>query len=364
MTNNSTNLYTLGHTECVDLIATVGHETTVLVQGHMGSSKSSMLPTLAARFPGHRPIYFDATTKDLGDLMLPRMKDLDGNDYVTFATNEELGMHLQDQPTILMIDEFAKNKGIMNAMLRLIQERQMGRYTLHPKTILFATTNLGAEGVGDLLPPHARNRIMIVEMRKPSAMEWIEWGINAGIDPIVMGWVRENPHCMQDFRECKDPEDNPYIFHPRAVGRTSFVTPRSLHKASNLLKHRSKLPTTTLTAGLIGLIGARAAMDMQAFITLADKLPTLKSIKETPETAPVPDNPAAMCMVIYRALGAVERDWLDAWMVYLNRCPAEAQGMFANGVRAKNYSKAGMVMLHKGFTNWARSNAHLFGADI
>lgn len=363
MTDNA-NIYALGINECADLIGTVGADTAVLVQGHMGSGKSSILQVLARRHPTHTPIYFDCTTKDLGDLMLPRLKDLDGADYVTFATNEELGLHLQDQPCILMLDELGKNKGIMNGMLRLLQERKMGKYKLHSKTLLFATTNLGAEGVGDLIPPHGRNRVMIVEMRKATAMEWVEWGINNGVEPIVLGWVRENPHCMQDFREVKDPEENPLIFHPRAVGRTSFVTPRSLHKASELLKHRGSLPPNVVTAGLIGLIGTRAALDMQAFIALADKLPTLRSIKETPETAAVPANPSAMCMVVYRALAAIERDWIDAWMTYLDRCPAEAQGMFANGVRAKGYSKQGMVMTNKKFTQWAMHNAFLFGSDV
>jgi energy-coupling factor transporter ATP-binding protein EcfA2 len=360
---DNANIYTLGLEQCVNLIASVGTETAVLAEGHTGSGKSSMLHMLAQRFPNHTPVYFDCTTKDLGDIALPRLKDLEGLDYVRFATNEELGLHLPG-PVIVMLDEFGKNRAVQTALLRFLQERQVGSYKLHPESILFATTNLGSEGLGDMLPPHARNRLMLVEVRKPSAMEWVEYGINTGIEPIVMGWVRENPHCMQDFREVKDPEDNPYIFHPRAVGRPSFVTPRSLHKASNLLKKRSTMDDVTLTAGLIGTIGTRAALDMMAFVKLADKLPTLRSIKETPESAPVPENPSAMCMVIYRALGALERDWLDAWMTYLVRCPAEAQGMFANGVRAKGYAKQAMVMTHSGFTNWARRNSYLFAADV
>jgi energy-coupling factor transporter ATP-binding protein EcfA2 len=361
----TTNLYALGHNDLAALIDTVATDVTVLVQGHMGSGKSSLLHTLAQYRPSYHPVYFDCTTKDLGDIMLPKLKDLDGADYVQFATNEELGMHLRDQPTILMIDELGKaNRAVQNGLLRLMQERQLGSYKLHPDSLIFATTNLGGEGVGDMLQAHARNRIMVVEARKPDAIEWIEWGINNGIEPIVLGWVRENPHCMQDFRELRDPEENPIIFHPRAIDRVSFVTPRSLHKASTLLKRRDRLSDQTITAGLIGTIGMRAAMDMMAFVKLADKLPTLKSIKETPELALVPDHPAAVCMVVFRALASVEREWLDAWMTYLLRLSPEAQGMFANGVRARGYSKQGMVMTNRKFTDWARAASHLFAADI
>jgi len=33
-------------------------------------------------------------------------------------------------------------------------------------------------------------------------------------------------------------------------------------------------------------------------------------------------------------------------------------------VRAKGYSKQGMMMTHAAFTTWARKNAHLFAADV
>jgi hypothetical protein len=51
-------------------------------------------------------------------------------------------------------------------------------------------------------------------------------------------------------------------------------------------------------------------------------------------------------------------------MVYMDRLDTEAQGMFANGVRAPKYAKQGLVMTNKGFTAWARSKSHLFAADI
>jgi len=367
MTTNVTGMYALGHDQLISAIIAIGSKRTILVQGHMGIGKSSLLYALENKLPTHTGIYFDATTKDLGDISLPAMmKTTDGESFVRSVPHEELGLHLRDTPLIINIDELAKPGGgrsVQNGLLRLIFEHKMGSYELHPDSIIFATSNLGSEGVGDTLQAHMRNRMVVVEARKPDAMEWIEWGINNGVEPIVLGWVRENPHCMQDFREVKDPEENPYIFHPRAVGRDSFVTPRSLHTASDILKTRDKMDSATLTALLIGAIGTRAALDMAAFITLADKLPTLKSIKETPETASVPTSAAAVCMVVYRALGSVDRSWLDAWMTYMNRLPAEAQGLFANGVRAPSYAKAGLVMTHRGFSDWARKNNYLFGAD-
>jgi len=276
--------------------------------------------------------------------------------------NEELGIHL-DGPIILMLDEIGKaNQAVKNAMLRLIQERQIGSYTLHPDSVVFATTNKGSEGVGDILPPHVRNRMIVVQIKKTNHMDWIEWGINNGIDHSLLGWVKDNPHLMASFEDIKDPSENPYIFDPRAQ-RAAFVTPRSLHSASDILKSREGIDDITLTAALMGTIGDRGAMDLMAFVSLSDQLPTLQSIKDSPLTAKVPDSAAAICMVVYRTMSALDKDWINSWMDYLPRLDTEAQAMFANGVRAKNYSKQSMVMTNKKFTDWAMDNNHLYTAD-
>lgn len=363
MPNNAINMYALGLDQVAALITATGHKRTTLVQGHMGTGKSSLLRTLSAALPKHTPCYFDCTTKDLGDITLPRIAEATADAaYVSYATNEELGAH-HGGPIILMVDEYGKaNPSVKNALLRLMLERKIGSYSLHPDSIIFATTNLGAEGVGDILPPHARNRITVVTVKKPSNMDWIEWGINAGVDHTLLGWCKDNPQLFHSFDDYNDPDDNPYIFHPKQQ-RAAFVTPRSLEAASDILKARHHFDDQTTTAALMGTIGARGAMDLMAFVSLADQLPSLESIKKSPTTAKVPTSAAAVCMVVYRTLATIEQDWIDAWMTYMERLDKEAQGMFANGVRAPKYGRQGLVMTNRVFTAWAMVNGHLFASD-
>ena len=361
--NTAQQMYALSLDQCVDAIKAVGHLRTLLLEGDIGNGKSSTLPTLAKALPDHIACYFDCTTKDLGDITIPNIAKLDdGTGYVTYLTNEELGAH-NHKPIILMVDEFGKaNPAVKNALLRLLLERKIGSYTLHPDSIIYATTNKGSEGVGDMLPPHARNRLTVVRVRKSTNLEWIEWGINAGIDHSLLGWGKDNPHLFASFEDIKDPDENPYIFHPKQQ-RAAFVTPRSLHSASDILHQRHLFDDQTLTAMLMGTIGDRGAMDLMAFVKLSDQLPSLQSIKDEPKTAKVPDSAAAVCMVVYRTLASIESEWLNAWMDYMPRLDNEAQGMFANGVRAPKYSKQSMVMQNKKFTKWAMDNNYLFTAD-
>ena len=84
-------------------------------------------------------------------------------------------------------------------------------------------------------------------VRKTDHMDWIEWGINNDIDPTILGWVKDNPQLFAAFEDVKDPSENPYIFHPKEQ-RAAFVTPRSLHAASDILHVRDQFDDQTLTA--------------------------------------------------------------------------------------------------------------------
>ena len=368
MSNSAVSMYDLNLVQATQLIKTIANSRTVLLQGHMGEGKSSILGELGRDLrETHTAFYFDCTTKDLGDITIPKLKEImvddEGQEFVRYVPNEELGLHL-GKPIILMIDEYGKaNRAVQNSMLRLMLERKLGSHTLHPDSLVFATTNLGSEGVGDILLPHARNRLVVVRLRKSTNIEWLEnWAVNNGVDHTLMAWVKDNPQICHSHEDVTRPEDNQYIFHPKEA-RAAFVTKRSLHAASDILKKREHLDDITLTSALMGTIGERAAMDLMAFVKVSDQLPSLESIKKTPKEAKVPESPAAICMVVYRTLACIDRDWIDAWMDYLPRLDREAQGLFANGVRHPKYGKQALVMQNKKFTEWSFMNNDMFTAD-
>jgi len=370
--NTAQAMYALNINQTADLIGTIGRDITVVVQGNMGTGKSSIINILADRFPNHKPVYLDCTTlTDSADMFMVKYSE-DGKTFKTVPL-EDLGLHLPDQPIILMLDEIGKcNRSVILACNRIMLERKHSGYELHPDSIVFATTNLGSEGLGDLLPAHTRNRITVVTMRNPDNMEFIEdFGINNDLDPALLGFCKEKPELFHSFEQYENPEENPYIPHPRA-NRVAFTTPRSLHRASDILKKREQLCELDkhgnkiypqLTAALVGTIGDRAALDLAAFIALADKLPTREQIETDPMNAPVPDSPAAVCMVVYRALATIERKWVDPWLTYMNRLSKEAQGLFVNGVRAPQYSRRDYVVQNKKYQDWCMANNYMFSAD-
>ena len=226
-------------------ITAVGKNVTVIGQGEPGIGKSAMLKVLAKQNPTHTTAYIDCTLLDLGDFALPYTETVEDsltgvNKITKFAPNARFKMH-EGKPVIVMLDEIGKAmKAVKNVLLTLMLEHRIGDHYLPDGSIVFGTTNLLTDGVGDMLEAHARNRVCFVTVRKPDADEWIEWAISNDIDPTIIAWVKQFPHALASYTDGSQAE-NPYIFNPTRAGMGAVVTPRSLEKASFIAKQRGEL---------------------------------------------------------------------------------------------------------------------------
>jgi hypothetical protein len=339
-------------------VATCGDKVTFIGEGEMGIGKSAMLYKVAEMLPDHIPAYIDCTLLDLGDFALPYTVEENGIKVTKFAPNARFKFHL-GKPVVVMLDEIGKAMtSVKNVLLTLMNEGRIGDHYLPEGSIVFGTTNLMGEGVGDSLQRHARNRVCMVRIRKPDADEWIEnYAIPRGLLPEIIAWVKQFPHCLAAFDDVSQ-RDNPYINHPTKAGQGAVVTPRSLEKACHIAAHRDKLGNNLTIASLAGVIGESAARDMQAFFTVADKLPTWDAIITSPSTAKLPDETIAKCICVFSAITRVEKDTLSKWMTYLQRMDKEWQALFAKSVMKS--PKQAFCVTNKEFRDWALANEWLF----
>ena len=357
--------------EFANAIATVGSDVTIIGQGEPGIGKSSMLKTIAKRFPNYELAYIDCTLLDIGDFALPytELTSGDSNLKVTkFAPNARFKFQ-SGKPVIVMLDEIGKAmKAVKNVLLTLMLEKRIGDVSLPEGSIVFGTTNLATDGVGDSLEAHARNRVCFVTVRKPSAGfgadgsvdndSWGAWALENDIAPEIIAWVKQFPHALESYTDSAQ-KDNPYIFNPTRAGQSAFVTPRSLEKASHIAKKRADLGESVTISALAGTIGESAARDMQAFFTVVDKLPTWEAIMDSPATAKVPDDAVAKCILVFSAITRVDKDTLPKWLKYADRLDKELQALFARSV-VKSTSKQAMAVSNKDFVKWATDNQWLF----
>jgi hypothetical protein len=351
-------------------IHTVGRDVTIIGQGEPGIGKSAMLKFVGEMNPDMQTAYIDCTLLDLGDFALPftetvenKLTDVNKSGTVTkvtkFAPNARFMLHT-DKPVIIMLDEIGKAmKSVKNVLLTLMLEHRIGDSYLPDGSIVFGTTNLASDNVGDMLEAHARNRVAFVTVAKPDADEWIEnYAIPHGIEPTVIAWVKQFPHSLQSYTDPSQAE-NPYIFNPTRAGHGAVVTPRSLEKASHIAKRRTELGDALTISLLTGTIGESAARDMQAFFTVVDRLPTWDAIINDPTGAKLPDDTVARCILVFSAVTRVDKDSLAKWMKYVQRMDMEWQALFATSVM-KSPSKQSFCVMNKDFKDWALANQWLF----
>lgn len=352
-----------------DSIATVGHDVTLIGQGEPGIGKSAVLKMLADRFPNHEIAYIDCTLLDLGDFALPYTETYNDMRVTHFAPNARFKLHT-GKPVIIMLDEIGKAiKSVKNVLLTLMNEHRIGDKTLPEGSIVFGTTNLSSDGVGDMLEAHARNRVCLVTVRKPHAGfqpdgsidpdSWGAWALQNGIEPVVIAAVKQFPDFLESYTDPAQRE-NPYIFHPTKP-QTAFVTPRSLEKASHIAKRRAELGDMVTISLLSGVLGESAARHMEAFFTVVDRLPTWEAIIKDPAGAKVPgaNDAVAKCLTVFSAITRVEKDTLDNWLTYADRLDKEWQALFAKSI-VKSPVKQGMAVSNKKFKDWAIANQWLF----
>ena len=339
-------------------VVSVGRDVTIIGEGEPGIGKSSMLKEVARLLPTHTPKYIDCTLLDLGDFALPYTVDENGMKVTRFAPNARFGMH-EGKPVIIMLDEIGKAmKAVKNVLLTLMLEKRIGDHYLHPDSIVFGTTNLLSDGVGDMLEAHARNRVAFSKVRKSDADTWIDnFAIKSDVAAEVIAWVKQFPQCLASYTD-EAQAGNPYIFNPKRAGQAAFVTPRSLEKASHIVKQRAALGEGLTISLLAGTIGESAARDMQAFLTVADKLPTWDAVVASPDTAKLPDDAVAKCICVFSAISRVERDTLGKFMTYLKRMDKEWQALFARSVMRG--PKQAFCVSNAAFRDWAVDNHWLF----
>lgn len=342
---------TINLAQAATLIATCGHSNTILLRGQPGVGKSSILKALSRQMPDYHVAYVDVANLDLGDLGMPV---IDREAMVTnYAPNARFGVSpTQRKPVLLMLDELGKaSRPVLNMLLPVILEHRLGDVQLPEGSIVFATTNLDTDGVGDNVPAHAYNRMTVAVVANPTPDEWLTWAADNGVCPEVMAFAKQYPQVFESYTELGEGDKNPYIFNPRTGQTRMFCSPRSLERASHLIHSRAALGDALLPA-LIGTVGESAARDMEAMVHLSDQVPTYEQVVANPDKAKLPKSAPGFFIMAFMLAGRVQEDTLDAVITYTARWEDdsfEGYTLFIHSL-ASNAKKVGFACANRRMT--------------
>ena len=341
----------LSFTQVLDLIASVGHKRTIIVEGENGIGKTALFHALKAmpKFANHIAVDpIDCTQLSDGSVWMP---DLDREHGVSRELpNERFGVSKGNQlgvngatPIMCFLDEIAKApQFIKNVLAPIIYERRVGNYHMPEGSVVFCATNLAVEGLGDSIQAHLRNRLVFVKMRKPTAKEWVQWAVDKGINANVIAFVNNYDMVMDSFLdyekggkfEGKDmSKDNGYIFNPRAMS-LAYATPRSLVAAGDILDEGDGvLDDDTLEAALVGTVGAVTAESLASFVRFGRDICSFDRVVADTLKAPLADNPSAQLIQVFQFVSRCkDRTEAEAVVKYVWRMRAEMQSIFCNTI--------------------------------
>jgi hypothetical protein len=345
------SILTLNHNQVIAAVQAIGAHRTVLIEGEHGVGKSAIytqlkaLPSFSKFLCLERPI--DCTQLSDGSIWMPQVDKEKG--VSRELPNERFGLHAGNRkgingslPVFMMLDEIAKvPQYVKNMLAPLVYEHRIGDFIAPEGSIIIAATNLSNEGLGDTLPAHIRDRLLLIRLRKPSQPEWCNWAIDTGLHPNSIAFVKINPKIMDSFLDYEEggafagkdlARDNPYIFNPRAM-QLSSASPRSLHAVSDIFYNAAGLDDTTLEALIVGAVGEPTGKDIMAMLAFQSEVTDWDDVMARPDTARIPKSDIGQIMQAYMFISRTkERDEAEKVLKFVSRMGGEPQSVFIHAM--------------------------------
>ena len=341
------------------MIPLIGSELTIVIQSEPGCGKTSLLKMIEEDHGDKFDyIYVDCPVKDMSDIgmTIPNHTSKTLEYYVA-----ELFKLDSDKPKMILLDELMKAPKLLQIIFtRLMLEKMAGDRSLPAGSVIMATSNNASDGVGDSMLAHAANRVCLVRMAKPTPDEWLQWATANGVSRIVRAFVSMFPRVMASYTEGDHQKDNPYIFKP-SMSTLSFCSPRSLAKCDAIVKHRDVLGENATMVALAGTIGASAAGDMAAFLSLEKSLMDVKDIIKKPKDVPMPTDISAQLMIMFQAVDTLAtQDELTSFMEFVERIQSsEVQAVFFT-MMMRSPKAVRLARNNAKIAEWAKNNHELF----
>lgn len=344
--------------ETKKIIKKIGEHLTPVVVSEPGVGKSTLLKMLQEDMgDSYDYIYVDCPVKDMSDIAMtiPNHETKSLEYYVSTLFKLD-----SPKPKVIMLDEMMKAPKLLQIIFtRLTLERMVGDVSLPKGSIVFATSNNSSDGVGDSMLAHAGNRVCKIDMAKPEAKSWLIWADKNEVSKVIMAWVAMYPRCLHSYLD-GGAEDNPYIFNPKKAGQLSFVSPRSLAKASHIVDVRDELGENATMCALAGTLGESAARDMSAFLAIEKQLPSMEDVLKNPKTVKVPDEVSATLMLMFQALDYLKtQDDMSKFMEFVNRvASSEIQAIFFSLILSSSKTVR-IARNNNEVKEWAKDNHQL-----
>ena len=241
---------------------------------------------------------------------------------------------------ILFIDELpTAPPATQNAFLQLLLTRQIGDYKMPMGwSIVSAGNELTDSASVYQMPSPVKNRLSHYKL-EPTLSDWVDWAHQNNIDSNVIAFVQYRPNLLNSF----------------SADEYAFPTPRSWAFVSKKLAMQPDNDNEVIFYGVSSLVGDGPAGEFIAFKEIADELPDIDKIVQTPSEYKKNDNPALLYALATAVATRAEDSTIKNIMKLANKIPVEFQVILMKGI----FSRDASLRKHEDVRNWIKENADI-----
>ena len=209
---------------------------------------------------------------------------------------------------ILFLDEFnSASMATMAAAYKLVLDRYVGEYKLHPRCKTICAGNLVTDGaIVNRTSTAMQSRLIHFEL-EPDIKSWIHWAVKNNIDQRIMAYLQYKPNNLYNF----NPHHNDF----------TFASPRTWFFTSELIKHdKDLMPLLSLISGTVSEAVAR---EFIAYTQIYTDLPSIKEIEAAPGIIPINTEPSILYAISTMLSAYITAKNIDIFIEYIKRLPIE-----------------------------------------
>ena len=305
-----------------------------LVLGKPGGGKSALAVDVVKSLGGNadNTVVFTPSLRDPVDVLGTPRNDGEVTRWIPPAEFHKLRRGAGK--CFLIIEELTDaSAAMMNAMCRIVLDRVAGELPLSESLYIIGTGNRTEDKSGaNRLTTKLGNRLNVQEFDE-SLDDWVDWALSAGIDPVLIQFIRFKPDALSDF----DP-NRPYGINP---------TPRQWEAVNNVVPMPGN--PELYFQNVRGLVGEGRAAEYAAFRKVYDSLVSFDEVCLNPATAPVPTDLSAQYAIVGSLSHNVKPTTIERVATYVNRLAPDFGVMFWNDAIKKTSS----LKTTKPFVEWA-----------
>ena len=289
MSKSLKNIYVLTQNQCKEALeVALKADTPTILTGSPGIGKSAIISSIAEKY---KLKLIDVRVSQLmpSDL-LGFPKEVNGK--MTYVPMDVLPLDSDPIPQgyngfLLLLDEFnSGDKYTQAASYRLLLDRAIGNYKLHPNCLILLAGNRAIDmAVVNKLVSPIKSRITHLEMvldLKEFKEYVLDQTVQGNWNSLVMGFINFKPDQINNF-------------DVKTIGDvTTYACPRSYEMLSKqlnagLLNLNPEIYKNVIT----GIIGEDAGNDFNTYVDVAKSLPTIQQIEADPINCPMPTDVGA-----------------------------------------------------------------------